>query len=598
MRFNRHQNINPNFIEGSKRWILALCSIFIAITLILCLQSVVEAQVYQVESDYPNASIDIDIPILGYHNIDPSAPNKYYVTPEQFALQMDILRAYGYQTISLDDYMDYQNGIGTPPEKPIILTFDDGYEGIYTYARPILTERDMQAAFFIPTAYIALSESERISNTWNSGQPLAYHMIWPEVIDLYNEGFGIESHSVTHANLTTLDPLGQQYEINQSKATIQSHIPADPVHFFAYPYGLGVEDPTIHGYLEQAQYLGALAYGPAYDLIANPATSDKWALPRRYIYRDMSTALDLQNPWAFFMRRIDPGFPIPNIYIRNFKAYDSDGNQRSDFYLGENISSIISIRNDYSPVNATASLVLQNEDEILYSSHTTNPVEDLALYPLLTGTTNLDFGHSKTYTESLGVISYSLDVYDEYYLLNYFSSSLLEAFTLHPMPISINANMNQVELKAGEPEQIVFTAKSYTSTTQAYLSVSISSGISIIDISPADGWQYYPIGSVVKVNGCSSNCPLTTFELYELSNPDFGIGEKTYTFTVMSSAVTGNPEWIKYRLALHLTEGNYTPSWYLRDPLSGIRDQQNYFSKQIDIIIKPKDIYLPIIFSN
>jgi hypothetical protein len=77
---------------------------------------------------------DVDVPILAYHKVELSAPTTWYVTVDQFTEQMEVLKAYGYQTIGLRDFLDYRDGTTPPPEHPLIVTFDDGYQGIYDYA--------------------------------------------------------------------------------------------------------------------------------------------------------------------------------------------------------------------------------------------------------------------------------------------------------------------------------------------------------------------------------------------------------------------------------------------------------------------------------
>ncbi|MBR4383359.1 MAG: polysaccharide deacetylase family protein, partial [Selenomonadaceae bacterium] len=81
-------------------------------------------------------------PILEYHQVtdeklDPDF-EVYNVPPEEFSAQLDFLQAEGYTTITLQDFMRAVHGKATLPDKPIVLTFDDGYTDNYSTMLPIL----------------------------------------------------------------------------------------------------------------------------------------------------------------------------------------------------------------------------------------------------------------------------------------------------------------------------------------------------------------------------------------------------------------------------------------------------------------------------
>lgn len=100
-----------------------------------------------------NATSDGDytahIPVLLYHHLDPNEEEDGTVLhPDTFARQMKLLRDNGYTSITFDMLIDYVEK-GTPlPEKPVIITFDDGYMSNYEYALPILREYGMTASVF------------------------------------------------------------------------------------------------------------------------------------------------------------------------------------------------------------------------------------------------------------------------------------------------------------------------------------------------------------------------------------------------------------------------------------------------------------------
>ena len=95
------------------------------------------------------ADNSVTVPILLYHHLDPDQPNSSTsLQPDVFERQMRFLKENGFQTVTFDDLIAFEEQ-GVPlPERPVIVTFDDGYESNYTYAFPVLEELDFQATIF------------------------------------------------------------------------------------------------------------------------------------------------------------------------------------------------------------------------------------------------------------------------------------------------------------------------------------------------------------------------------------------------------------------------------------------------------------------
>lgn len=94
----------------------------------------------------------VEIPILMYHNLvaeedDPSI-SKNTMWVGQFQHQMELLEENGFTTITVDQLVEFGNRGKALPEKPVLITFDDGYRSAYELAFPILQEMDFHAAMF------------------------------------------------------------------------------------------------------------------------------------------------------------------------------------------------------------------------------------------------------------------------------------------------------------------------------------------------------------------------------------------------------------------------------------------------------------------
>lgn len=159
------------------------------------------------------------VPILMYHVIEPG-PNNLYVPPEELAAHLAMLSEHGFNTISLKQLADHFIHGAPLPERPIVLTFDDGYVSAYTAALPLLQQYDMTGTFFIVTGLV--------------GQ--AGYVTWDQVTALAAAGMEIGAHTVSHPDLRGLSGTALLHEIAGS-----GHVLADrlglTVTVFAYPAG-------------------------------------------------------------------------------------------------------------------------------------------------------------------------------------------------------------------------------------------------------------------------------------------------------------------------------------------------------------------------
>lgn len=186
------------------------------------------------------------IPILVYHKI--SKPDllpvkgtkpsrKFSVQADIFETQIEYIVDQGYTPLTMQDLIKDEQS-NTLPQKPIAITFDDGWRSQYENALPILTKYHIPATFYIYTGVI--------------GSPV--YMTWDNLHDLINLGMEIGDHTKSHPRLTKLDPSKLDEELLQSKKILERNLHV-PVTDFAYPYG--DYNSTIIDAVKNAGYVSA-----------------------------------------------------------------------------------------------------------------------------------------------------------------------------------------------------------------------------------------------------------------------------------------------------------------------------------------------------
>lgn len=208
------------------------------------------------------------VPILTYHYIralpgddDPLGQN-LSVSPENFAKQMAYLSSAGYQSITFDDLR-----AGNIPAKPVIITFDDGYEDAYQNAYPVLEKYDFKGVFYIITSFV--------------GKDL--YLTWPQIIEMSEAGMIFGSHSVSHPDLTSNKLTSTQIvgELKNSKKSLESRL-SKMVNDFCYPSGKALTSTV--DYIYDAGYKTATS-----TQISTVQAENYWLwLPRLRVKNDSS----------------------------------------------------------------------------------------------------------------------------------------------------------------------------------------------------------------------------------------------------------------------------------------------------------------------
>ena len=183
------------------------------------------------------------VPVLNYHQINDEKHSAITLHVDQFKEQMEYLHNHGYNTITLNQLYDYLQNGSDLPEKPIVITFDDGYVDNYEHALPILKEYNMKATLFM------ISDAANTPGFVNTAQ----------MHQMESAGFDIQGHTNHHKILTHMDPTELPDAILGGKTSMEG-ILGEPINYLAYPGGFN--DMLVQYVTKQSGYKMAFTVQP------------------------------------------------------------------------------------------------------------------------------------------------------------------------------------------------------------------------------------------------------------------------------------------------------------------------------------------------
>lgn len=171
------------------------------------------------------------VPVVMYHDIIKKrgrASVYFDCTLAEFKAQMDFLADQGAQPITLEQLHKHLTRGDPVPDKAIVLTFDDNYQGFFDNAYPILKERGYPAAMFVHTNFVGDKTGAHPKMTWDTLRALDKEKL-----------VTIASHTLSHPDDMSKLPLeDQERELTESKAKLEAEL-GHPIPYFAYPNGKG-----------------------------------------------------------------------------------------------------------------------------------------------------------------------------------------------------------------------------------------------------------------------------------------------------------------------------------------------------------------------
>jgi peptidoglycan/xylan/chitin deacetylase (PgdA/CDA1 family) len=168
------------------------------------------------------------VPILTYHNLGEQAKGRLVLAAASFREQMRYLKTNGYRVVSLADFVEFTRLNRQLPQRAVVLTFDDGYRAFKDHAYPVLKELGFTATLFIYTDWVGAGRGA---------------LSWSDLRELSAEGFDIQAHTKTHADLRRAQGETEaQYarrmhaELEQPQELFNKNL-GRRSQILAYPYG-------------------------------------------------------------------------------------------------------------------------------------------------------------------------------------------------------------------------------------------------------------------------------------------------------------------------------------------------------------------------
>ena len=258
-----HSKLNIRPSQPQRRWLLILKRVLLVVlSLLLILGADALVRMHRAEDG---------VPVLNYHQINDVDNNALTVKTDQFEAQMKYLADHGYHAITPAELTDAWDNGTKLPDKPVIITFDDGYMDNYKNAYPILQKYNLKATIFLISDFL---------DTYPN------YLTWDQAAEMQQSGLiDFESHTLSHEELDKLSHEERMHQLEDSKKALEWHL-QKKIEYIAYPcgdYTQEVQDDTR-----------AAGYRAAFTVHLGYAEKDKphYMLDRVPIFGGMSHMLE------------------------------------------------------------------------------------------------------------------------------------------------------------------------------------------------------------------------------------------------------------------------------------------------------------------
>lgn len=225
------------------------------------------------------------VPILLYHSVATAASADYRpwcVHPEVFDAHLGVLDELEYTPLTVSGFVDARS-TGTLPDKPCLITFDDGRADFVEGALPALVEHRVPATIYVVSGHVG-GTSDWLPMPEERTQPM---MGWDDLRALPALGVEVGAHSETHVELDIVSPRRLTSEVATSRHRLQEGL-GTAIRTFAYPHGY--HSARVRHAVRDAGFDSACAVKDRWSHV----DEDRFALARMFVW-DSTTADDLRR---------------------------------------------------------------------------------------------------------------------------------------------------------------------------------------------------------------------------------------------------------------------------------------------------------------
>lgn len=224
--------------------------------------------------------------VLMYHRIGEAHNDwekRYCVSPGRFESHMRALRSAGLRPCPVDRFVAWLEGGAALSEGSFLLTFDDGFYGVYEHAFPLLAAMGWPATVFLVSGL--LGRQDAWTATENPGGKTYPLLGGREIDEMSRRQFSFHSHTRSHPDLRKLSPRALREELAGSRQDLENLL-GRPVPYLAYPYGWF--DEAVIAAARESGYRAAFCTQPGF----NRRDVDRYRIRRLDVYgTDTASAL-------------------------------------------------------------------------------------------------------------------------------------------------------------------------------------------------------------------------------------------------------------------------------------------------------------------